>query len=266
MNFQYLVAPSHEQPAPYSGKMAILPWLIGSDMDDESFGDIWNNTIWGYDGDDRLYGDHGDDRIFGGDGRDFLAGGPGNDSLHGGNGGDYFYGDPGADYIDGGGGDDYVSYQDSASGVTVNLETGVGQGGDAQGDILVDIEDVGGSDHDDVIVGNGERNELVGYDGNDRLNGGGGNDMLWGSGGADVFVFDHDDYNESDLILDFQPGIDKIDLSNTEVVSWTDLNNGGDGDYMEQVWGKVVIHSSDNDTITLHQTQMSDLTPSDFIF
>ncbi|MGI9383620.1 MAG: calcium-binding protein [Methyloligellaceae bacterium] len=266
MNFQSLVASPYEQPAPYSGKVAILPWFIGTDMEDEIFGDVWNNYIWGYEGNDRLYGSYGDDHIFGGAGRDFIFGGEGNDSLFGGLGGDYFYGDPGADTIDGGDGDDYLSYEDSASGVTVNLETGIGQGGDAQGDVYVDVENVGGSHYDDVIVGNSERNELVGFDGNDRLNGGGGNDLLWGGNGADVFIFDHNDYNESDLILDFQPGVDKIDLSNTEVRSWTDLNNGGDGDYMEQVSGKVVIHSSDNDIITLHQTQMSDLSPSDFIF
>ena len=51
----------------------------------------------------------------------------------------------GADTLDGGAGTDTASYAASSSGVTVSLATGTGSGGDAQGDTLVNIENLTGS-------------------------------------------------------------------------------------------------------------------------
>jgi hypothetical protein len=51
----------------------------------------------------------------------------------------------GADRLDGGTGVDTVIYGDSNVGVGVNLATGYGYGGTAEGDTLIGIENVLGS-------------------------------------------------------------------------------------------------------------------------
>jgi Ca2+-binding RTX toxin-like protein len=125
--------------------------------------------------DDILLGSPGDDYLAGWDGNDFLYGMLGNDDLVGGS---------GADFLDGGFGNDYASYHCvvgyPSAGVTVNLETGVGDGGEADGDTLINIENLVGSCHDDIFIGDDGENKLLGRSGNDTLKGGGGDDELWG--------------------------------------------------------------------------------------
>jgi Ca2+-binding RTX toxin-like protein len=133
-----------------------------------------------------LDGREGDDWIEAGAGNDMLFGGVGNDHLFGGAGDDTLIGGAGADWLDGGEGEDFADYSGSAHGVTVDLETGMGSGGDAEGDRLSNIEIVVGSAHDDTI--HAQRgdvdNMLVGGAGNDRLYGYGGDDVLEGGVGG----------------------------------------------------------------------------------
>ena len=75
----------------------------------------------------------------------------------------------GADTIDGGAGVDTVVYSASPSAVNVSLATGLGTGGDAQGDVLSNIENVAGSSYADTIEGNGGDNLLSGGGGIDTL-------------------------------------------------------------------------------------------------
>ncbi len=137
---------------------------------------------------ERAKGGSGDDRIDGNAERNVLTGNDGDDILSGAGGADTLYGGAGADELDGGSGSDRAAYDRSGSGVTVNLVTGQGSGGDAQGDTLNSIERVSGSRHDDSLMGDGGRNVLTGNDGDDTLLGGGGNDMLRGDEGADTLV------------------------------------------------------------------------------
>ena len=51
----------------------------------------------------------------------------------------------GDDMLDGGAGIDTASYAGSSAGVSVSLMTGLGSGGDAEGDTLVRIENLTGS-------------------------------------------------------------------------------------------------------------------------
>src|SRR5262249_30532359 len=67
----------------------------------------------------------------------------------------------GADILDGGAGRVIVSYVASTAGVTVSLLTGLGSGGDAEGDVLVAIEDLIGSAFDDTFEGDGGPNALA---------------------------------------------------------------------------------------------------------
>src|SRR5581483_1586614 len=64
----------------------------------------------------------------------------------------------------------------STSAVTVNLATGTGTGGDAQGDTLTAIENLIGSAYADTLTGDVNNNDLAGCAGADVLIGGGGTD------------------------------------------------------------------------------------------
>lgn len=80
----------------------------------------------------------------------------------------------------------------------------------------VTIENAIGGSGNDVLVGNDIANELHGAAGNDVLFGCGGADKLWGGSGSDIFVYGEamDSTPASpDWIMDFESGIDKIDLS-----------------------------------------------------
>jgi Ca2+-binding RTX toxin-like protein len=146
---------------------------------------------------DYLYGSSERNVLQGGNGADLLSGREGDDLLAGGGGSDILLGDEGADELRGDGGVDFALYYASDQAVTVNLATGRGTGGDAQGDRFVGVEAVQGSSFADRLTGNAAANQLRGVDGADILTGG---------GGADRFFIDGS-YGSSaigpDQILDF---------------------------------------------------------------
>ncbi len=152
----------------------------GEDGNDRLEGGIGDDSLSGGDGPDRLFGDEGADRLAGGRHGDFLAGGAGGDRLDGGNGGDRLLGQYGADDIRGGYGHDWLDG---------------GRGADA----------------------------LRGGPGDDTLRGGGGTDQLFGLAGADVFLFtrpgDSPTSAAPDMIRDFTPGEDRIDLASFDPAS-----------------------------------------------
>ena len=122
-----------------------------------------------------INGRDGDDRIWGSDGDDILEGGAG------------------ADRLEGDAGMDWVSYRESGAAVTVNLADSTVSGGHAEGDVLTEIENVIGSDYDDVLVGNGGANRLEGGPGADMLDGGPGSDTAsYQNSAAAVLVRLHD--------------------------------------------------------------------------
>ena len=120
---------------------------------------------------------------------------------------DNFYGSLGADTYDGGSGVDVVDYSNSLAAVAVNLVSGTGTGGDADGDTLISIESVLGSGFDDTLTGDGGDNRLFGGFGDDTLFGGNGTDELVGFGGNDIFRFSATNQSglgaASDVIADF---------------------------------------------------------------
>lgn len=120
--------------------------------------------------------DDGDDVIKASLYNDILRGGNGKDELYGMGGNDIMDGGAGADLMDGGTGTDTATYETSQAGVTVDLASGTGRGGDAEGDKLVSIENLTGSRFADRLIGDGGSNVLVGLAGADRLDGGGGVD------------------------------------------------------------------------------------------
>ena len=115
--------------------------------------------------------------IYGGSGNDTIVGGDQNDVLSGGGGNDVLIGNLGNDNIDGGIGIDTVSYVTAGSSVNVNLATFRATGG-AGIDSLFNLENVIGSNFDDVINGNALDNILDGGAGLDIITGGGGTDTI----------------------------------------------------------------------------------------
>ncbi|OWJ65590.1 S8 family serine peptidase [Inquilinus limosus] len=158
------------------------------------------------------------ENVVGGDGNDTITAGSGANQLAGGHGNDVLRGEGGADRLDGGAGTDTASYYNSSSGVLANLVSGAGNGGTAQGDILISIENLSGSQGNDSLVGNSGTNVLQGWNGNDVLTGAGGQDTLSGGAGADRFVYGSTTQSpvgaRSDLITDFSHAqSDRVDLS-----------------------------------------------------
>lgn len=151
--------------------------LLGGTSADTLSGDFAANILSGGQGNDVLNG--------GGGGGDALRGNEGDDTLIGGDGGDWLEGGAGADSVDGGNGIDTLSYGASALAVTVNLASGINAGGDAQGDVIRQVEWIHGSGHHDTLTGNGNDNSFHGNDGNDVLGGAGGADLLHGDNGND---------------------------------------------------------------------------------
>ena len=172
--------------------------LTGSGRDDTLTGDANVNIIDGAAGDDMIDGGAGDDILIGGAGEDTLIGGAGADNLDGGT-----------------GNSDVASYENSASAVNVDLSTGTGTGGDAEGDTLTNIEGLTGSANDDTLIGDAGANVIDGGAGDDSIVGGDGQNTLSGSLGDDTMIggSDNDEFNFSDN--DFNGGV------------WTDVVDGG---------------------------------------
>lgn len=68
-----------------------------------------------------------------------------------------------------------------------------------------------GDGRDDLLAGGAGDDLLRGGDGRDILMDGAGADTLWGGAGADVFVFARDGMR--DVVMDFDPAQDRLDLS-----------------------------------------------------
>ncbi|WP_434628365.1 retention module-containing protein [Pseudomonas sp. Z6-14] len=180
------------------------------------------HTLTGTAGDDVLLAGNGDNVLNAGGGDDVLSAGSGNNAMHGGAGDDVLYSGVGNDLLDGGTGNDTASYAHATAGVTVNLGLLAAQNTLGAGtDTLAGIENLVGSNFNDTLTGDGSGNRIDGGLGHDVLNGGGGDDILIGglgnnilSGGSGADTFQWQAGNSGhDVITDFTPGLDKLDLS-----------------------------------------------------
>lgn len=130
-----------------------------------------------------VQGSYHDDQIYGTDGDNILRGGLG------------------ADWLDGRGGYDIADYSRSDTAISINLSTGLGTDGDAEGDVLVSIEQITGSIFNDTFIGGDNGDTFQGGAGNDSLSGGIGSDVyLFGFGGNDDTVNENGQTGDIDLI------------------------------------------------------------------
>jgi len=247
--------------------------IFGGSGNDSAWGDAGidvlvmgdgNDTVAAGSGDDVVYGEAGDDVIDGGDGNDTLFGGSGNNSLAGGagidvliaeDGNDTLLGGAGNDVIYGFGGDDIVDGGDGGDTIFGGAGNDTLRGG-AGDDVIADI-----SGNDSLDGGDG--NDVVnGLAGDDRVTGGNGDNIVLGGTGADVF---YQAGTGIDRILDFQIGIDKIELSSS-VTSFQALIAGAQD--ITDVNGNsfVILSNGDNGLFVLANLSIADLSESDFIF
>lgn len=227
--------------------------ILGGVGDDTIYGRGGDDILKGQSGNDVILDGSGNDKVYGGTGHDVLYDGAGNDLLYGQEGNDTFRLGAGNDLLDGGSGNDtlyatgstdYVLQlyltggQNTGMGIDTlrgieNVVSGAGDDiihGSAVGNSLkagAGNDRVHGREGNDAIYGQAGNDILTGGSGNDALDGGSGNDTLQGDGGkdylrggsgADVFKFlstssSSHIFSQSDIIRDFQQGLDRIDLS-----------------------------------------------------
>jgi Ca2+-binding RTX toxin-like protein len=175
--------------------------LNGLAGNDELYGDAGADDLYGAGGNDRLfgegdadtlYGEAGNDHLEGGEANDGLVGGPGSDTLRGGEDDDTLHeeGDlTGTDDLGGGAGRDRAYFTFRSARVVVDLDNVADDGGAGENDnVRTDVEDLWGTELDDVLVGSGKPNAFYGHGGNDTLNTGGGEDQLHGGAGNDILT------------------------------------------------------------------------------
>jgi Ca2+-binding RTX toxin-like protein len=219
--------------------------IYGTSGDDVvTSGGGFRDYLFGYDGDDIL-------RVVNGTIGHFR-GGNGNDILRGADQPDFLRGDAGNDLIDGGLNVDRVEYSNGpAQGVFVNLSStdvtfdfsgmenvtiASGRAIDNWGDVdrLRSIEDVRGSNFDDIIIGSEVSNVIEARGGSDWLEGREGADELYGGAGDDTIIGgDGDDYMVGDDGADLFHGGDGDDT--IEAGAGDDSMEGGGG--ADALWG-----------------------------
>ncbi|HEY9815768.1 MAG TPA: M10 family metallopeptidase C-terminal domain-containing protein, partial [Candidatus Obscuribacterales bacterium] len=116
----------------------------------------------------------------------------------------------------------------------------------------------------DRLFGGGCNDRLIGDSGNDVLNGGGGNDVLIGGPGNDtliggpgknIFVFERLNHGV-DVIEDFKPGHDRIDLRSLGI-NYRDITIGPSiGLGLNR---STVISVNGNNLAVLRDTDISDI-------
>ena len=196
---------------------------------------LWgNNAVSTGAGDDSVVVGDGDDIIVTGRGRDMVVSRGGNDTVSLGK---------GADYIEAGAGDDSVWGDDGADEIH----------GEDGADVLHGGRGV------DRLFGTAGEDWLLGQNGADRLKGGADNDRLTGGGGADTFVFSLG--SGADSVTDFRTTADSIEVdTDLGLLSFVDILNAASQE------GSDVVIAVGTDSLTLENTDLSDLARSHFDF
>jgi Ca2+-binding RTX toxin-like protein len=132
----------------------------------------------------------------------------------------------GNNILDGSSGSDTVSYAYANSAITVNLAvTAVQSTGGSGSDKLISIENLIGSNVDDVLIGNAGANILRGAGGVDTLTGGNGKDKFDFNALSEMGTL----RGTRDVITDFAQGQDRIDLSGLDANTATIHNDAFTG-------------------------------------
>ena len=130
----------------------------------------------------------------------------------------------------------------SDAGVFVNLPTGQTSGGDAEGDRLSSVENVIGSDFDDMFTSGSTDNILTGGDGDD--------------------IFQFLSTTANDVITDFGNGADIIDLTHLGFSDFSEITS-----LITDTGDDLVLTFADGGTITFEDVaEIGNLVVDDFMF
>jgi Ca2+-binding RTX toxin-like protein len=185
-----------------------------------------------------------------------LDGGPGDDVLRAGRYGASMTGGPGADELVGGPGTDGAGYAGALGPVHADLEGDADDGEAGEGDrIDASVENIIGSVHADVLIGNDAANQLLAVDDDrpqlDRVVGGAGDDRVSG-GGEDVLLLGPGDddgsvtangFDNPEAIVDGGPGDDSL----TGSLDGERLRGGPGRDELDGNGGDDVIEALDGE-------------------
>lgn len=147
-------------------------------------------------------------------------------------------------------------------------EAGITQFSIDVGDIGLTLKGTGksdtltGSDADDLIYGGRGWDTLIGGGGSDRIYDGIGKDYMTGGAGADVFVFEPD--GRGDIVTDYTPGQDLIDLSRFDM-----LYHYSAIDIAQKSWGFLLTVKGERIYLFVPLGQpheVAEFDQSDFIF
>ena len=211
--------------------------LTGDGQDNFLNGGRGDDVLVGLAGDDVLVGERGADTLLGGEGMDtadysisatgividmadgsassgdaqgdtfdsieIVVGSHHDDTIRGDDGDNIIRGNLGADVIDGRGGFDTADYSQADNGVVVDLGTGTGSAGEAQGDTLIGIERLVGSEWIDTLIG-GTADET--FDGMF------GDDLIMGGKGSDTYQFGLDSGEDTITEIGDATDIDRVVL------------------------------------------------------
>ena len=208
--------------------------LIGDDADNIFRGNLGDDTIDGAGGRDVADYRNAESAVVvnlaagtatGGDGNDTLShiesawGSFFDDRLTGDAGDNVLRGREGNDTLDGGGGVDTADFGSAVSGVTASLALGTASGPDGN-DVLISIENLNGSEHDDALTGSDGDNVLYGDHGNDTLTGLGGTDTALYDGARSAYTVSKVRQN---FVVDYKSGVDGHDtLSSMDRLQFSD--------------------------------------------
>ncbi|NOX73095.1 MAG: hypothetical protein GXP03_05585 [Alphaproteobacteria bacterium] len=175
----------------------------GTSAPDQMTGSPGADIMKGHKGADTISAYAGDDLVEGGNGADVIDLGRGADLAYGGRGFDKILAGRGNDVVWAGRGNDNVAGSDGA-------------------------DTIYGGNGNDRIVGGKQNDALFGGNGFDELVGGKGDDLLTGGAGIDTFIFRFQQQNGYDTILDFETGLDRLQIEgggNINDVVLTDLGD-----------------------------------------
>ncbi|MGB7317749.1 MAG: calcium-binding protein [Planktotalea sp.] len=150
-------------------------------------------------------------------------------------------------HVRGSGIDIYVSSESEAGVTQLRYELGaqaLGQYANDTGEVL------SGGSNADYLIGGAGNDTITGGNGADMILDGAGLDLMTGGNGADVFILSRD--GTRDDILDFDPSMDRIDLSgwgrlyDVSALTWSIRNNGAEITYGDEI---LVIRTINNTTL-----------------